>query len=69
MTVFGMLKIWKSGYNMCYECGCYGAVNPYGVGGSAVGKPAKAKGGVPTRMNQPKYIEVGKYENEPKDKD
>jgi hypothetical protein len=54
---------------MCYECGCYGAVNPYGVGGSAVGKPAEAKGGVPPRMPQPKYVEVGKYKNEPKDKD
>jgi hypothetical protein len=54
---------------MCYECGCYGAVNPYGVGGSAVNKPANAKGGVTTRINQPKYIEVAKYENEPKDND
>lgn len=24
---------------MCLECGCYGAVNPYGIGGREVGKP------------------------------
>jgi len=54
---------------MCYECGCYGAVNPYGVGGSTVGKPAKATGKTPARRPQPMYVEVGKYENEPKDKD
>lgn len=54
---------------MCYECGCYGAVTPYGVGGSAVGKPAKAKGGVPPRYGQPKYIEVGEYSNEPEGMD
>jgi hypothetical protein len=52
---------------MCYECGCYGAVTPYGVGGSAVNKPAKAKGGVPPRMPQPKFVEVGEYSNEPKE--
>ena len=50
---------------MC-DCGC--SVNPYGVGGSAVNKPAKAKGGVPPRMPQPKFVEVGKYENEPEKK-
>ena len=50
---------------MCYECGCYGAVTPYGVGGSAVNKPARAKGGVPPRWNgQPKFVEVGEYSNE-----
>jgi hypothetical protein len=54
---------------MCYECGCYGAVTPYGVGGSAVNKPAKAKGGVPPRPAQPKYVEVGEYSNEPKGKE
>lgn len=53
---------------MCYDCGCYGAVAPYGVGGSAVNKPAKAKGGVPPRPAQPKYVEVGEYTNEPKGK-
>lgn len=51
---------------MC-DCGCYGAVNPYGVGGSAVNKPARAKGGVPPRMPAPKFVEVGKYENEPRE--
>ena len=50
---------------MCYECGCYGAVNPYGVGGSAVGKPAKATGKTPARRPQPKYVEIGEYSNEP----
>ena len=54
---------------MCYECGCYGAVNPYGVGGSAVNNPAKATGKTPARRPQPMYVEVGKYKNEPKDKD
>ena len=54
---------------MCYECGCYGAVTPYGVGGSAVNKPARAKGGVPPRYGQPKYIEVGEYSNEPEGMD
>ena len=54
---------------MCYECGCYGAVTPYGVGGSAVNNPAKAKGGVPPRYGQPKYIEVGEYSNEPEGMD
>jgi hypothetical protein len=24
---------------MCVECGCYGAVNPYGIGGRDVNKP------------------------------
>ena len=43
---------------MCYECGCYGAVNPYGVGGSAVGKPAKATGKTPARRPQPMYGEL-----------
>lgn len=54
---------------MCYECGCYGAVTPYGVGGSAVNNPAKAKGGVPPRYGQPKYVEVGEYSNEPEGMD
>ncbi len=27
---------------MCIECGCYSTKTPYGVGGSAVNKPAKA---------------------------
>ena len=28
---------------MCLECGCYGAVNPYGVGGREVNsKPTEA---------------------------
>ncbi len=54
---------------MCYECGCYGAVTPYGVGGSAVNKPARAKGGVPPRYGQPKYVEVGEYSNEPEGMD
>lgn len=28
---------------MCAECGCYGSVNPYGVGGREVGsKPTEA---------------------------
>lgn len=54
---------------MCYECGCYGAVTPYGVGGSAVNNPAKAKGGVPPRYGQPKYVEVGEYSNEPESMD
>jgi hypothetical protein len=54
---------------MCYDCGCYGAVNPYGVGGSAVNNPAKAKGGAPARRPQPKFVEVGEYTNEPKDKE
>ena len=33
---------------MCIECGCYGAKTPYGVGGSAVNKPASAN---PTKYN------------------
>ena len=53
---------------MCYECGCYGAVTPYGVGGSAVNKPARATDKTPARRPQPKYVEVGEYSNEPKDK-
>jgi len=27
---------------MCIECGCYSTKTPYGVGGSAVNKPAMA---------------------------
>ena len=42
---------------MCYECGCYGAVTPYGVGGSPVGKPAEAKGGVPPKFDRAKAKE------------
>lgn len=27
---------------MCIECGCYSTKSPYGIGGSAVNKPASA---------------------------
>jgi hypothetical protein len=35
---------------MCKECNCYGAKHPYGVGGSAVYKPAKATAPVAKKM-------------------
>ena len=38
---------------MCYECGCWGSVTPYGVGGRDMGQPPKkAKGGIPPEFNR-----------------
>lgn len=40
---------------MCYECGCYGAVTPYGVGGREMNQsPKEAKGGVPPEFDRSK---------------
>lgn len=35
---------------MCKECNCYGAKHPYGIGGSAVYKPANATAPVTKKM-------------------
>ena len=36
---------------MCKECNCYGAKHPYGIGGSAVYKPANATAPAPKKMD------------------
>ena len=51
---------------MCYKCGCYGTVTPYGIGGRDVNQPPKkAKGGVPPKWNS-KMVEMEdeEYEND-----
>lgn len=43
---------------MCYECGCYGTVTPYGIGGRDVNQPPrKAKGGIPPKSKE-KSVEM-----------
>jgi hypothetical protein len=43
---------------MCYECGCWGSVTPYGVGGRDVKQPTKkATISVPPKFDRPKADE------------
>ena len=38
---------------MCYECGCWGSVTPYGVGGREMNQaPKDAVGGIPPKFNR-----------------